>query len=97
MAYYLNTVTGEYPRHDGDLELLGWKIGEEILEGWVEVHYVDPPVVEKDYTVEEKIPSKIGDKWYMSWDIRKITEEEKISFEEEIKRLEKIWQTDLPN
>jgi hypothetical protein len=67
MIYY-NTVTNEYPRYQGDLELLGWNAGEPLPENWVEVEFVDMPQLLENQTVEELLPAQGEDGiWRMQW------------------------------
>lgn len=74
---YLNTVTNEYPRFDGDLELLGWTVGEPLPENWVKVEYVDPPVVGVDETYQITEPTLHEDGvWRIGWTVRAMTPEE---------------------
>jgi hypothetical protein len=76
MAYYLNTQTLEYPRHDGDLKLLGWIEGNELPENWVNVNFVDPPEVLDSQIAYETFPENVDGIWYMTWQIRDKKEEE---------------------
>lgn len=74
---FLNTVTGEYPRHIGDLELLGWKQGEELPENWVEVEYATTyPEPGIDEVVFEDEPLKKNGKYYQNLKTRPMTAEE---------------------
>jgi hypothetical protein len=82
MSIYLNTVTGEYPRHDGDLELLGWQLGEPLPENWVSVLETEELVPGTNEVVESQPPVFIDGQWHMSWEIRTMTPEEIIRVEE---------------
>jgi hypothetical protein len=84
MAIYLNTQTNEYPRHDGDLELLGWKLGEPLPENWVEVTQDDIPEIQDGQTYEIQPPSLIDDVWHITWLVRDLTEEEKVEIQERL-------------
>jgi hypothetical protein len=65
---YLNTKTNEYPRHVGDLELLGWKLGDSLPENWVEVEYTEPPAVEEGQTCDQLAPTQDEDGiWRIHW------------------------------
>jgi hypothetical protein len=75
MSIYLNVNTKEYPRHDGDLELLGWQIGQPLPEGWVEV-VGDFPTLEAGEDCSEIEPKEINGVWTRQWSIVQITEEE---------------------
>jgi hypothetical protein len=76
MAYYLNTETNEYPRHDGDLELLGWTLGEPLPEPWVEVEHVPSPEVSESENYSEGAPVHLNGVWKRNWVVRDLTEEE---------------------
>jgi hypothetical protein len=79
MTAYLNTLTNEYPRHDGDLELLGWVPGEPLLSYWVEVEYVKPPTLLPGQTYEQIPPAQDPDGiWRMKWAVRDLTADEKL-------------------
>jgi hypothetical protein len=77
MAIYLNTETNEYPRHDGDLELLGWSLGEPLPTNWVEVQSVPQPETSDEQTAYEAAPAEIDGVWTMVWVVRDLTEAEK--------------------
>jgi hypothetical protein len=77
MTIYLNTNTGEYPRHQGDLELLGWVAGEPLPADWVEIKYVEPPICGIDEIVEQAAPTLVNDEWKMTWQARILTADEK--------------------
>lgn len=74
---YLNTITGEFPRYDGDLELLGWTVGDPLPENWVKVEYVDPPIIKEGETYTQLPPTLQGGIWKINWEVRQITEEER--------------------
>lgn len=77
MSVYLNTVTGEYPRHSGDLELLGWETGQPLPADWVEVEYVEPPEATETTISEQAAPTQGTDGvWRMSWVVRDLTADE---------------------
>lgn len=82
---YLNTVTGEYPRHDGDLEMLGWAVGQPLPEGWVECEVLPFPEIGEDETAEPLPPVFDGTKWVQGWTARSLTE-----FELQIRTLKAI-------
>jgi hypothetical protein len=74
---YLNIITGEYPRYDGDLELLGWNVGEPLPEYWVPVEYVEPLQVTATQVVEEIHPIQNAEgSWITAWSIRELNEQE---------------------
>ena len=74
---YLNTQTQEYPRHDGDLELLGWVVGQPLLENWAEVTYTNPPIVNEEQTAVQLSPIEVDGVWTITWAVRDLTDEEK--------------------
>lgn len=83
MIFY-NTETKEYPRHIGDLELLGWQVGESLPENWVEVEYVDPPSVSPEETYyPASEPILIDGVYKVAWNTRFWTEEELQAIEEQ--------------
>lgn len=77
MIVYMNIVTMEYPRHIGDLQLLGWEQGEPLPENWVEVHQDNIPVIEKGQTYQLQEPQLIDGVWRAIYEVREMTEEEK--------------------
>jgi len=76
MAIYYNTETNEYPRHDGDLELLGWSLATPLPENWVEVHSADPPAVLENEIAYEVLPQLVSESWIQQWDVRGMSPEE---------------------
>jgi hypothetical protein len=76
MSLYLNINTKEYPRYNGDLELLGWSVGEPLPEGWVTVVETHIPSVANDEAFTEAEPQEVDGVWTRIWSIRKLTEEE---------------------
>lgn len=88
MAIYLNTETGEYPRHDGDLELLDWKIGDPLPSGWVEVEQDPIPAIKSGQTYESNPPQEIDGVWRVTWSIREITAKELATQKLEQEKLE---------
>lgn len=76
MSLYLNINTKEYPRYQGDLELLGWSVGEPLPEGWVTVVETDIPLIASDETFAETEPQIVDGVWTRQWAVRKLTEEE---------------------
>lgn len=76
---YLNTQTQEYPRHDGDLELLGWVVGQPLPENWVEVVYTEAPTVAEGQTPVQLFPVEVDGVWTITWLVRDLTDEEKIN------------------
>jgi len=75
MTAYFNTVTKEYPRHEGDLELLGWVKGTSLPENWVQVTYIEPDI--EMYTVaEETLPVLVDGQWVTNWVTKTLSDEE---------------------
>lgn len=74
---FLNTQTGEYPRHIGDLEILGWKQGEPLPENWVEVDYAESlPNVGENELYYEIEPVLENGRYKQTFAIRPMTEDE---------------------
>jgi len=73
---FFNTVTNEYPRYQGDLELLGWQLGQPLPENWVEVVYTDMPEITENKKVYEILPQNIDGIWTQSWQVDDLTAEE---------------------
>ena len=74
--FYFNTITKEYPRHVGDLQLLGWQENTELLEGWVEVTDDQTPSITPDQTYEMVEPKLVNNIWTAQFIVRDRTEEE---------------------
>lgn len=77
---YLNTTTGEYPRFDGDLELLGWQVGQPLPSDWVEVTIDPTPSLIEGETYEIRPPQLIDGVWRQTWTVRAITEAERHAY-----------------
>jgi hypothetical protein len=91
MSLYLNINTKEYPRYNGDLELLGWSEGNPLPEGWVQVVETDIPTFENDETFNEAEPQEVNGVWMRTWNVRKLTEEElaaRLALEEDLLAVE---------
>lgn len=73
---YLNIVTMEYPRHIGDLYLIGYKDGEDLPEGWVEVVNTELPSFNENEKVVEIAPVLIDNVWTQQWQVVNLTEED---------------------
>jgi hypothetical protein len=86
MTTYINTLTLEYPRHIGDIQLENHSATESDLpEKWQLVTPVERPVYDYETQVAYELPPvKIDNVWYMQWDIRELTQQE---LEERIKKL----------
>lgn len=68
MKFY-NTLTNEYPRYQGDLELLGWTLGNPLPENWVEVMSTNMPEITQNKKISETLPQNIDGVWTQSWQI----------------------------
>lgn len=68
MRFY-NIITNEYPRYQGDLELLGWSLGDPLPENWVVVFDSNIPEVPENKKVYEGLPQKIDGVWVQFWQI----------------------------
>lgn len=79
MAKYLNTATGQYPLHDGDIEVLvpGWTPGDELPSHLVEVQEVNYPGETEDFITIEGAPVLVDGIYKMNWELRPMTEAEK--------------------
>ena len=83
MSTYINTITGEYPRHIGDILILNPHAdptGAVLPEGWAQVQYTPPPSAESyDATTQVAVqlpPLKTEAGYVMQWAVRDMTERE---------------------
>jgi hypothetical protein len=86
---FLNTMTQEYPRHHGDLELLGWSVGEPLPQDWVEVLPSGMPMIESNQEAIELAPELVSGVWTQRWSVVDLSEEEvarRKEFLEEMRR-----------
>lgn len=83
---FYNTSTKEYPRYQGDLELLGWKEGEPLPENWVEVEVVEMPEHLPMEVAYEDEPIQIDGIWKQNWKVRDLTQDEILENAREIVR-----------
>lgn len=74
--FYFNTITKEYPRHMGDLQLLGWQENTELPEGWVEVTETQTPLITPGQTYDMIEPKLVDNIWITQFIVRDRTEEE---------------------
>ena len=74
--FYFNTITKEYPRHVGDLQLLGWQENTELPEGWVEVTETQTPLITPEQTYDMIEPKLVNNIWTAQFIVRDRTEEE---------------------
>lgn len=80
MSLYLNTLTNEYPRHVGDVQLVksDFQIGGTLPEGWVEVAYAtEYPTAGEDEKVVEVEPTLVDGVLTQTFAIQPLTLEEK--------------------
>lgn len=83
MSTYINTKTGEYPRHIGDILILhpdADPSGQTLPEGWAHVTYTAPPLPDT-YNPQTQVavqlsPLKTGDGYQMQWTVRDMTPDE---------------------
>jgi hypothetical protein len=89
MTAYIKLLTGEYPRHEGDIrlehpEILESQTGDTFPcpETYAKVQWVDSPNV-KPYvqTAYELPPTKVNGEWTMVWGVRDLTDKEKESLQ----------------
>ena len=78
MATYINTVTGDYPRYIGDIQLEhpNHKEGDVLPGDWAEVTETDPPAVSENQYAKLTNPELVNDKYIMKWEIITLTAEE---------------------
>lgn len=72
--FFFNTITKEYPRHIGDLQLLGWQENTELPDGWVEVIDDQTPLITPEQTYEMVEPKLINNIWTAQFLIRNRTQ-----------------------
>jgi hypothetical protein len=73
MAYV--SPKNEYPRHAGDIMLdsPGWKIGDSLPDGWIEVAQAPRPEPGANEVVYEEFPIKIDGVMTQNWAVRALT------------------------
>lgn len=70
MTAYINLTTNEYPRHQGDIEL----VPEDVF---AQVQWVDMPEFDKvTQRCYEGFPIETNGVWHMTWIVRDATQEE---------------------
>lgn len=69
---------GEYPRHQGDIQLENpsWTPGDDLPEGWQFVQDTERPEPGENEIVFEQAPAEIDGTLYQSWAVRPMTQEE---------------------
>lgn len=75
MLFY-NIQTQEYPRYQGDLQLLGWEVGNLLPENWVEVENNDPIYDPKTQIFTELLPELIDGRYIRKYQVRDLSAEE---------------------
>lgn len=75
MLFY-NIETQEYPRYQGDLELLGWEVGNPLPENWVEVENNDPVYDSTTQKFIELLPEVIDGKYKRKYQVQDLSAEE---------------------
>lgn len=75
---YINSQ-GDYPRHIGDIQLdsPGFKEGDELPTGWVQVTESERPVAGVDEVTVEDFPTEVDGVMTQAWIVRALTAEEK--------------------
>jgi len=78
MSAYINTLTLEYPRHIGDIQLENPNATENNLPNeWQFVTPIDTPIYNHETQIAYELPPvKIDNVWYMQWDVRELTQQE---------------------
>lgn len=79
MTAYIKLLTGEYPRHEGDIRLEHPEIGEmfECPSTYAPVTMSDtPPYSLKNQVLYEGLPEQRDGVWYTTWLIRSKTAKE---------------------
>tara|TARA_R110000772_G_scaffold83970_1_gene177562 strand:+ start:365 stop:691 length:327 start_codon:yes stop_codon:yes gene_type:complete len=68
----------EYPRHYGDIQLenKGWKLGDDLPDGWVQVAEAKLPTVGVDQVAYEEFPVEINKVLSQNWQVRNFTADE---------------------
>jgi hypothetical protein len=84
MTAYINTLTGQYPLHEGDIRIEHPYISDKETGDtfvcpaeYALVNFVECPTF--DYLTEcayEGAPEQRGNDWFMTWIVRPMTEEE---------------------
>jgi len=62
---YLNPITGEFPRHDGDIHLIqpDWTPEQSLPKPWVEVIWQDPPTTDETQIAVVAPPAQVDGVW----------------------------------
>jgi hypothetical protein len=74
---FINEKTNEYPRFQGDIELLGWTLGSPLPKNWAEVQEAAyPKNVPADSKVVELAPELVAGKWVQKFEIQPLSAQE---------------------
>lgn len=78
MSNYINTITGEYPVHQGDIRLVHPEIGAEFVcpDGYALVEETLPPVFDETTQRLSVTAQRDGDRWVMAWTVDQMSAEE---------------------
>lgn len=85
MTIYIKLLTGEYPRHEGDIrlehpEILESQTGDTFPcpETYAKVQWVDFPKINTDAQMCYELPPvQVNGIWSMVWGVRDLTDAEK--------------------
>jgi len=98
MSSYIKLSTMEYPRHQGDIRLEYPEMGYDFIcpDSYAFVVEVSPPEINhEEQTCYEGFPQQINGQWTMVWEVRNLTDDEKIQRAEFLKRVLPNYQQDL--
>lgn len=80
MTIFYNIETGEYPRHEGDLKIVGWVENTTLPENWVAVENTEMPKVDSTKKVIEGMPEQYEPgKYKQKWIIEDLSYDERVS------------------
>lgn len=82
MSIYINVTTGEYPRHQGDIEL-------SPNDQWEIVEHVNPPEFLETQVLYEETPEIVNGRYVQKWAVREMNASELERLNER-KRFEEI-------
>lgn len=69
IAAYINTVTNEYPRYEGDIRLMYPDMGEQFVlpDEYSPVYMTETPILSEYQNCVQGQPNNVNGKWYVSW------------------------------
>jgi hypothetical protein len=78
MADYLNLDTGEFPLHEGDIQLAHpeWTVDQPLPSTFAKVKWQDQPKLGKNQVAFVSSPIEVDGVWTRQWTIHDLTEEE---------------------